>query len=75
MRDTTGGGLKAAVLVPFGSMVLVEGCIIVLTIMASTAMARGMSPFVFLVYTNALGSIILVPYSYFYDKDDYRYGH
>ncbi|XP_073021952.1 WAT1-related protein At1g70260-like [Primulina eburnea] len=68
MRETTGGGLKAAA----GAMVLVEGCIIVLTIMASTAMARGMSPFVFVVYTNALGSILLVPYSYFYDKDDYR---
>ncbi|KAK6133608.1 hypothetical protein DH2020_032638 [Rehmannia glutinosa] len=51
-------------------MVLVEGCIIGLTIMASTAMARGMSPFVFVVYTNALGSIILLPFSFFYHRKD-----
>ncbi|KAG8366184.1 hypothetical protein BUALT_Bualt17G0050200 [Buddleja alternifolia] len=37
--------------------------------MASTAMARGMSPFVFVVYTNALGSIILLPYAFFNNRD------
>lgn len=71
MREIISRGSKA-VLVPLAAMVLVEGCIIVLTIMASSAMARGMSPFVFVVYTNAVGSIILVPYSYFYDRDEYR---
>ncbi|KAI3467490.1 hypothetical protein Pfo_024153 [Paulownia fortunei] len=66
-----GGGVKAAIgeVVPCATMVVVEGCIIALTIMASTAMARGMSPFVFVVYTNALGSIILLPFSFFYDRD------
>ncbi|KAL0447109.1 UNVERIFIED_CONTAM: WAT1-related protein [Sesamum latifolium] len=60
--------MKAVVgeVLPCAAMVLVEGCIIGLTIMASTAMARGMSPFVFVVYTNALGSIILLPFSFFY---------
>ncbi|XP_073147956.1 WAT1-related protein At1g70260-like isoform X2 [Henckelia pumila] len=71
MRENNiGGGLKAVVVVPLAAMVLVEGCIIVLTIMASSGMARGMSPFVFVVYTNALGSILLFPYSYFYDRRD-----
>ncbi|GFP96250.1 wat1-related protein at1g70260 [Phtheirospermum japonicum] len=49
-------------------MVVVEGCVIALTIMASTAMAKGMSPFVFVVYTNAFGSILLLPYI-FYDRN------
>ncbi|KAK6116498.1 hypothetical protein DH2020_049791 [Rehmannia glutinosa] len=67
-----GGGVEAAMreILPCTAMVLVEGCIIGLTIMASTAMARGMSPFVFVVYTNALGSIILLPFSFFYHRKD-----
>ncbi|KAK6139239.1 hypothetical protein DH2020_027012 [Rehmannia glutinosa] len=60
------GGVKAVLgeVLPCAAMVVVEGCIIALTIMASTAMAKGMSPFVFVVYTNALGSISLLPYSF-----------
>ncbi|KAG9160565.1 hypothetical protein Leryth_020712 [Lithospermum erythrorhizon] len=54
---------------PCISMLLVEACTIFLTIAASTAMARGMSPFVFVVYTNALASIILLPYSFISDRD------
>ncbi|KAF3677190.1 putative WAT1-related protein-like [Capsicum annuum] len=39
--------------------------------MASTAMSRlGMSSFVFVVYTNALSSVILLPFSYFYHRKD-----
>ncbi|XP_057775025.1 WAT1-related protein At1g70260-like [Salvia miltiorrhiza] len=53
-----------------GSMVVVEGCIIALTIMASTAMAKGMSPFVFVVYTNALASMILLPYSFLFHQNN-----
>ncbi|KAL0408624.1 UNVERIFIED_CONTAM: WAT1-related protein [Sesamum radiatum] len=61
-----GSNMKAVLgeVLPCAAMVLVEGCIIGLTIMASTAMARGMSPFVFVVYTNALGSIILLPFTF-----------
>lgn len=43
-------------------MVLMEGCTIGLTIMASTIMSRGMSPYVFVVYTNALSSFFLLPH-------------
>ncbi|CAI9767946.1 unnamed protein product [Fraxinus pennsylvanica] len=56
-------------IVPSTSMVMVEGCTIGLTILASTAMAKGMSPFVFVVYSNAVGSIILLPYSFLYDRN------
>ncbi|KAK1362154.1 hypothetical protein POM88_046628 [Heracleum sosnowskyi] len=45
-------------------MVLMEGCTIGLTIMASTVMSRGMSPYVFVVYTNALSSIFLLPHCF-----------
>ncbi|KAL9166203.1 hypothetical protein ABFS82_05G014400 [Erythranthe guttata] len=72
MRETTmSGGMKAVLgeVLPCTAMVVVEGLIIGLTIMASTAMARGMSPYVFVVYTNALGSFILLLYSFFFDRD------
>ncbi|CAI9775400.1 unnamed protein product [Fraxinus pennsylvanica] len=55
--------------VPSTAMVMVEGCTIGLTILASTAMAKGLSPFVFVVYTNAIGSIVLLLYSFFYDRN------
>lgn len=76
MREM-GGGVKVALgeVLPCTAMVVVEGCIIGLTIMANTAMARGMSPFVFVAYTNALGSIILLPYSFFYHRDRYAILH
>ncbi|KAL3636328.1 hypothetical protein CASFOL_020875 [Castilleja foliolosa] len=72
MRENMGGGLKVVLgeVLPCAAMVTVEGCVIGLTIMANTAMARGMSPFVFVVYTNALGSIILIPFSFFYHRAD-----
>lgn len=66
-------GVKAVVedILPCTAMVLIEICTIFLTIMASTTMSRlGMSPFVFVVYTNALSSIILLPYSFLYHRRD-----
>ncbi|XP_051148463.1 WAT1-related protein At1g70260-like [Andrographis paniculata] len=62
-----GGGRKVAVIrevAAWAAMVVVEGCIIGLTIMANSAMAKGISPFVFVVYVNALGSLILLPFSF-----------
>nr|GMD95589.1 WAT1-related protein At1g70260-like [Ipomoea batatas] len=57
--------------VPCMAMVMLEACTIFLTIMASTAMAKfGTNPLVFVVYTNALASIILVPYSIIYHRRD-----
>ncbi|XP_010533056.1 PREDICTED: WAT1-related protein At1g70260 [Tarenaya hassleriana] len=57
-------------IVPFMVMVLMEGCTIALTIMAKTALTGGMSPFVFVVYTNALGSFLLLPFSFFFHKQE-----
>jgi len=56
--------------VPFMAMVIMEACTIALTIIAKTALTGGMSPFVFVVYTNALGSILLLPFSLFFHRND-----
>lgn len=49
---------------PFIIMVIMEGCTIGLTIFTKTAITNGMSPFVFIVSTNALATIILFPCSF-----------
>ncbi|GFY88316.1 nodulin MtN21 /EamA-like transporter family protein [Actinidia rufa] len=54
--------------VPYMLMVAMEACTIALTILASTIMSRGMSPLVFVVYTNALASIILLSSSFLFCK-------
>ncbi|KAI7756976.1 hypothetical protein M8C21_001528, partial [Ambrosia artemisiifolia] len=51
--------------VPCMLMALMEFCTIGLTILASTVLSKGLSPFVFVVYTNALASIFLLPYNTF----------
>ncbi|KAL1344371.1 hypothetical protein HN51_018210 [Arachis hypogaea] len=51
-------------IMPFIVMVMMEGCTIALTIFAKTELNNGMSPFVFIVYTNALATIILFPSSF-----------
>ncbi|KAF5746629.1 nodulin MtN21 family protein [Tripterygium wilfordii] len=63
-------GVRGKVLevVPFIAMVTMEGCTIGLTILAKTAITGGMSPLVFVVYTNALGSILLLPYSILFHR-------
>ncbi|KAI4328309.1 hypothetical protein L6164_020672 [Bauhinia variegata] len=55
---------------PFIVMVIMEGCTIGLTIMAKTVITNGMSPFVFIVYTNALASLVLFPCSFFSRSKD-----
>lgn len=60
---------KAMEVAQFVVMVIMEGCTIGLTILAKTAMSNGMSPFVFVLYTNALASLILLPYSFFFHRD------
>ncbi|CAN7053131.1 unnamed protein product [Brassica rapa subsp. trilocularis] len=62
--------VKVGEFVPFVAMVIMEACTIALTIMAKTALTGGMSPFVFVVYTNALGSILLLPFSFFFHRKD-----
>jgi len=56
--------IKTLEVLPFIIMVIMEGCTIGLTILAKTAITNGMSPFVFIVYTNALATIILFPSSF-----------
>ncbi|XP_045816112.1 WAT1-related protein At1g70260-like [Trifolium pratense] len=56
--------ISTSELVPFIIMVIMEGCTIALTIFAKTSITNGMSPFVFIVYTNALATIILFPSSF-----------
>ncbi|KAM5566714.1 WAT1-related protein [Rosa sericea] len=54
-------------MLPFSVMVVMEGCTILLTIWAKTAMTDyDMSPFVFVVYTHVLSSIILLLYSFIF---------
>ncbi|XP_065864313.1 WAT1-related protein At1g70260 [Euphorbia lathyris] len=55
---------------PFVIMVIMEGCTIGLTILAKTAMSGGMSPFVFVVYTNALSTLFLFPFSFFFHRHE-----
>ncbi|XP_074274454.1 WAT1-related protein At1g70260-like [Silene latifolia] len=50
-------------LVPSLVMFIMEGCTIALTITAKSAMNAGMNQFVFVAYTNALSSILLLSYS------------
>ncbi|KAF4355475.1 hypothetical protein F8388_015229 [Cannabis sativa] len=52
------------------AMVTMEACTIILTIWAKTVITNGMSPFVFVVYTHALSSIFLIPFSFFYHRND-----
>ncbi|KAJ4836568.1 hypothetical protein Tsubulata_047681 [Turnera subulata] len=67
MRDQMMGvSSKVEEVAPFIGMVIMEGCTIALTILAKTIMTGGMSPFVFVVYTNALGTLILLPYSFLF---------
>ncbi|KAE8690805.1 Detected protein of unknown function [Hibiscus syriacus] len=54
---------RASEMAPFTAMVMVEACTIALTVLAKTAITAGMSPFVFVVYTNAVGSLLLLPFS------------
>ncbi|XP_076900529.1 WAT1-related protein At1g70260-like [Bidens hawaiensis] len=51
--------------VPCMLMALMEFCTIGLTILASTVLSKGLSPFVFVVYTNALSSVFLLPFNTF----------
>ncbi|KAK8987632.1 hypothetical protein V6N11_027377 [Hibiscus sabdariffa] len=54
---------------PFMVMVIMEACTIALTILAKTAITGGMSPFVFVVYTNAVGSLLLLPFSFLFHRE------
>lgn len=61
---------KMSEVLPFILMVIMEGWTIGLTIFAKTGITKGMSPFVFIVYTNALATIILFPCSFLSHQED-----
>ena len=67
MEKRSGG--KMWEIIPFMTMFLVEGCTIALTITAKSAMAIGMSQFVFVAYSNALSSVLLLVYCLIYHRD------
>lgn len=51
-------------LLPFAAMIMVECLDVGLTTLSKAAMSRGMSHFVFVVYSNALATLILLPSSF-----------
>ncbi|KAJ8643768.1 hypothetical protein MRB53_005516 [Persea americana] len=53
---------------PFAAMVAVECLDVGLTTLSKAAMSRGMSHFIFVLYSNALAALILVPLSSFQRK-------
>ncbi|XP_021726959.1 WAT1-related protein At1g70260-like [Chenopodium quinoa] len=72
MEMTRGNNSKIWEVIPFLCMFLIEGCTIALTITAKSAMAIGMSQFVFVAYSNALSSILLVVYCLIYHRDSMK---
>ncbi|KAE8726085.1 WAT1-related protein [Hibiscus syriacus] len=54
---------------PFTVMVIMEACTIALTILAKTTITGGMSPFFFVVYTNAVGFLLLLPFSFLLHRE------
>ncbi|KAH7550428.1 hypothetical protein JRO89_XS13G0189900 [Xanthoceras sorbifolium] len=55
-------------LLPFAAMVVVEVVDVGLTTLSKAAMSKGMSHFVFVVYSNALASLILFPSSFIINR-------
>ena len=53
---------------PFAAMVMMECLDVGMTTLSKAAMTRGMSHFVFVVYSNALASLILLPSSFFINR-------
>ncbi|KAJ4712286.1 WAT1-related protein [Melia azedarach] len=63
-------GLKSFLVkvVPFAAMVAVEFADVGLTTISKAAMSRGASHFILVVYANAVGSLILLPTSFFINR-------
>ncbi|KAL4280011.1 hypothetical protein GQ457_03G007830 [Hibiscus cannabinus] len=68
MVEQTGERMREVA--PFTVMVIMEACTIALTILAKTALTAGVSPFVFVLYTNAIGSSLLLPFSFLYHRTE-----
>ncbi|KAJ6321812.1 hypothetical protein OIU77_011818 [Salix suchowensis] len=61
-------GLKAAA--PFVGMVMAECAQVGLMILSKAAMSDGMNSFIFVLYSNALASLILLPSSFFLHRSE-----
>ncbi|XP_012092057.1 WAT1-related protein At3g28050 isoform X2 [Jatropha curcas] len=61
-------GTKAAV--PFLSMIMAECAQVGLLIISKIAMSKGMSSFIFVFYSNALASVILLPSSLLFHRSE-----
>ncbi|XP_061338613.1 WAT1-related protein At3g28050-like isoform X2 [Gastrolobium bilobum] len=57
---------------PFAAMVIVEFLDVGLATLSKAAMSRGMSHFVFVVYSNALATLILLPSSFIINRKSTR---
>lgn len=55
-------------LLPFAAMVMIECLDVGLTTLSKAAMSRGMSNYVFVVYSNALATLILFPSSFIINR-------
>ncbi|KAK9707348.1 hypothetical protein RND81_07G191300 [Saponaria officinalis] len=63
---------KVCSMVPLLMMFIMEGCTIALTITAKSAMSAGMSQFVFVAYSNALSSVLLLTYCLIFHRDSMK---
>ncbi|RDX61373.1 WAT1-related protein, partial [Mucuna pruriens] len=50
---------------PFAAMLVIECLDVALTTLSKAAMSKGMNHFVFVVYSNTLATLILLPFSFF----------
>ncbi|KAG5536834.1 hypothetical protein RHGRI_024312 [Rhododendron griersonianum] len=55
-------------LLPFAAMVMVECLDVGLTTLSKAAMSKGMSHFVFVVYSNAIATLILLPSAFLFHR-------
>ena len=53
---------------PFVAMIMVECLDVGLSTLGKAAMNRGMNHFVFVVYSNALATLILLPLAFFFNR-------
>uniref|UniRef100_A0A2N9G642 WAT1-related protein n=1 Tax=Fagus sylvatica TaxID=28930 RepID=A0A2N9G642_FAGSY len=56
-------------LIPFAAMVMVQCLDVGLTTLSKAAMSKGMSHYVFVVYSNALATLILLPTSFIINRN------
>ncbi|KAJ4973676.1 hypothetical protein NE237_006850 [Protea cynaroides] len=61
---------NARVVMPYAGMMMVEFMDVGLTTLSKAAMSRGMSHYVFIVYSNAMATLILLPFSLLFTRSN-----